>query len=209
MAKATSAADVLRKAREVLRATQRGLADLLGDDPNMRPVGIYNVAVFGRSVTLVLQNLRTIDRKKFDEWYAPYLKVLSSDPLFYRYFNDLRNEILKEGPPDLGYKMYVPHLDGAIMSQLMANPPPGAKGFFLGDRLGGSGWAIELPDGTEEHYYVKLPPELGIQISLHLPNPPTEHLGKPLTDTSIENLSRLYVNYLAELVADAGKQFGS
>jgi hypothetical protein len=72
MAKATSAADVLRKTREMLHATQRGLADLLGDDPTMRPVGIYNVAVFGRSVTLVLQNLRTIDREKFDAWYAPY-----------------------------------------------------------------------------------------------------------------------------------------
>jgi hypothetical protein len=38
MAKATSAADVLRKTQEMLHVTQRGLADLLGDDPNMRPV---------------------------------------------------------------------------------------------------------------------------------------------------------------------------
>jgi len=209
MAKATSAADVLRKARELLRATQRGLADLLGDDPNMRPVGIYNVAVFGRSVTLVLQNFRTIDRKKFDEWYAPYLKVLSTDPLFYRYFNDLRNEILKEGPPDVTSSMYVPYLDGAMMAQLTANPPPGATSFFIGDRLGGSGWEIELPDGTVQKYYVTLPAEFGIQLRLHFPNPPTEHLGKPLTDTSIENLARLYVNYLSEIVADAEEQFGS
>jgi hypothetical protein len=108
MAEAISAVDVLRKTREMLRTAQRGLADLLGDDPNMRPVGIYNVAVFGRSVTLVLQNLRTIDRKKFDGWYAPYLEVLSTDPLFYRYFNDLRNEILKEGPPNVTSSMHIP-----------------------------------------------------------------------------------------------------
>jgi hypothetical protein len=209
MAEAASAADVLRKTREMLRAAQRGLADLLGDEPTMGPIGLYNIAVFGRSVTLVLQNLRTIDRKKFDEWYAPHSKVLSTDPLFYKYFNELRNEILKEGPPDLNIEMYVPLINDEIRDELMANRPPGARGFFIGDRLGGSGWQVVLPDGTEQKYYVKLPPELGIRMSLHLPNPPTEHLRKPLRDTSIENLTRLYVNYLSELVADAEKQFGS
>jgi hypothetical protein len=209
MAEAASAADVLRKTREMLRAAQRGLADLLGDEPTMRPIGIYNIAVFGRSVTLVLQNLRTIDRKKFDEWYATYSKVLSTDPLFYKYFNELRNEILKEGPPDLNIEMYVPLLNDEIRDELMANRPPGARAFFIGDRLGSSGWQVVLPDGTEQKYHVKLPPELGIRISLHLPNPPTEHLQKPLRDTSIESLTRHYVNYLSELVADAEKQFGS
>jgi hypothetical protein len=141
MAEAASAADVLRKTREMLRAAQRGLADLLGDEPTMRPIGIYNIAVFGRSVTLVLQNLRTIDRKKFDEWYAPYSKVLSTDPLFYKYFNELRNEILKEGPPDLSIEMYVPLINDEIRDELMANRPPGAKGSPLGDfaRLSGRG----------------------------------------------------------------------
>jgi hypothetical protein len=135
--------------------------------------------------------------------------VLSTDPLFYKYFNDLRNEILKEGPPDVSSSMYVPYLDGAMMAQFTANPPPGATSFFIGDTLGGSGWEIQLPDGTTQKYYVQLPREWGIQINLRLPNPPTEHLGKPLTDTSIENLSRLYVNYLSELVTDAQKEFGS
>jgi hypothetical protein len=95
------------------------------------------------------------------------------------------------------------------MAQLMANRPPGAKAYFIGDRLGGSGWEIELPDGSVQNYYVKLPPELGIQFSLHLPEPPTEHFGKPLADTSIQNLSRLYVDYLSGLVVDAEKHFGS
>lgn len=52
--------DVLRKAQELLATTQIGLAMLKGPDPRLRPMGIQNVAVFGRSVTLALQNLRTV-----------------------------------------------------------------------------------------------------------------------------------------------------
>jgi hypothetical protein len=192
----------------MLATAQRGLSDLVGADPEQRPMGIYNVAVFGRSVTLVLQNLRTLDRQGFNAWYAPFEAEMAKDPLL-AFFKKLRNEILKEGPPTVGTSMYIEHLDGRNMARLTANPPPGARGFFIGDQLGGSGWEVEMPDGSLAKYYVKLPSDIRIQMSLHLPDPPAEHVGKPVPDTSIETLSRLYVAYLSDLVEQAERHFGS
>jgi len=63
---ADSVHDVLRTARQTLATAQRGLSGLTGTDPTRRVTGIYNVAVFGRAVTLVLQKIRGIDRAAFD-----------------------------------------------------------------------------------------------------------------------------------------------
>jgi hypothetical protein len=96
VAEAKSVEDVLRKARELLTTVELGLNALGGRTATPPATGIHNVAVFGRSVTLVLQNLRTLDREGFNEWYAPYVAQMEVDPLF-AYFNRLRNEILKRG----------------------------------------------------------------------------------------------------------------
>jgi hypothetical protein len=60
---------------------------------------IREVAVCGRSVTFVLQNLRSISRDEFEAWYAPWVAEMQPDPLL-RYFNELRTKFLKEGAPD-------------------------------------------------------------------------------------------------------------
>ena len=44
----------------------------------MHQRGIYTIAVFGRSVTLVLQNMRSVDGG-FDEWCAPYRAAMDVD----------------------------------------------------------------------------------------------------------------------------------
>jgi hypothetical protein len=54
---------------------------------------LLSVAVFGRSVTLVMQALRTHDETAFDEWYAPWEAEMRSDPLVL-YFNRLRVMVL-------------------------------------------------------------------------------------------------------------------
>jgi hypothetical protein len=101
--------------------------------------------------------------------------------------------ILKEGSmPRVGSSMYIEHLDSRELQPLMEHPPPGAHGFFIGDLLGGSGWQIELPDGSVEKYYVALPADLKVTTSLHFDQPPATHAGQPLEDTSIEALSTTY-----------------
>lgn len=201
-----TAADVLSKTAETLATAKQGLADLVGPDPNRRLTGLRNVAVFGRSVTFVLQTMRSVDRKKFDAWYTPVQQEMVNDPLL-KYFGDLRTEILKEGTPNHGAGVFIEFMGPVEMAAMTANPPPGAKAFFLGDNLGGNGWEIELADGTVEKYYVQLPDWIRVQNTLHMPNPPAEHLGQTLIDTSLENLSALFVAYLEKLVADAEAHF--
>jgi hypothetical protein len=65
----------LKNAREMLEMARRGLANATSDDPTERRPGIMNLATFSRSVTFVLQRLRTTD-PDFDEWYAPRIAVL-------------------------------------------------------------------------------------------------------------------------------------
>ena len=54
------------------------------------------------------------------------------------------------------------HLDDSEIAALQRNPPLGARVFFIGDHLGGSGWEVELPDGSTGNYYVQLPESMRI-----------------------------------------------
>ena len=138
----------------------------------------------------------------------PHQEAMRGDPLL-KYFYDLRSEILKEGTLKAAPSMYVEHLViGDLMQPLMEDRPTGATGWFVGDRLGGSGWEVELPDGTTEKYYVALPDTLSISFEFHFENPPTEHKGEPLLDTSVEALAQNYIAYLKGLVNEAGERFG-
>jgi hypothetical protein len=199
--------DVLDKAREMLETARQGLNDLLGEDPTRRMLGIRNVAVFGRSVTFVLQNLRSTNAEAFNRWYAPHQEVMGKDALLV-YFRNLRNEILKEGGPKQTADHYIEHLNTVDLAPLMAQAPPGAKAFFVGDSLGGSGWEVELADGSTEKYYVQLPSAVKMESTLHFPDPPREHLGMLITDTSLQNLARLYIAYLSSLLDEAEAEFG-
>jgi hypothetical protein len=199
---------VLSKARKIFDTARLGLADLEGGDPARRIPGLHNVIVFGRAVTFVLQNLRTVDAGAFDAWYEPRRSEMQTDPLL-RYFHRLRNELEKEGGADTAASVYIKHLDTDDLAPLMANPPPGASGFFIGDVAGGSGWEVPLPDGASAKYYVKLPDTISIQTSMHLSGPPSEHLSKPIEDQSAPGLSRLYLAYIDRLLTDAERRFGS
>jgi hypothetical protein len=182
------------------------LRDLTGEDPARRIPGLYNVVVFGRAITFTVQNLRHIE-DGFDDWYTPRRKQMEDDPLM-KYFSLLRNEIEKEGGASLKTSLHIEYLNTADLAPLMQNPPPGAKNFFIGDNVGGNGWEIELDDGSTEKYYVQLPESARMSAQLHFPDPPTEHRGQQIKDTSVENLARLYVGFLASLVKEAESEFG-
>ena len=91
-------------------------------------------------------------------------------------------------------------MDGSDLQRLRANPPPRTKGFFMGDQLGGSGWEVELPDGTTAKFYVQLPPDLAVTINLHLPH-------NPMSDQPISDLCERYVTELERMVSDAVEYF--
>ncbi len=198
---------ILRKARETLELARRGLRDMDGSDATRRLPGFHNLVVFGRSVTFVLQNLRTVDAEGFDAWYAPWQEEMSQDPLL-RHFKELRNVILKKGPSDVPQRrrMRIEHLDTRDLQPVMSNPPPGAENFFVGDQLGGAGWEVRLPDGSMEKYYVQLPPTVKMRTTFYSPDIPSEHLGQAIRDVSLQGAGRLYIKYLERLVNDAEQQ---
>jgi hypothetical protein len=211
MSEKRSTADILRRAQETLETAEWGLADFTGADPRRRIPGLRNLVVFGRAVTNVLQALRSVvGRDAFDTWYAPVQTEMREDQLL-RFFYELRSEILKEGSTGSTYgAFHIETLNTDDLQPVLQNPPPGAKSFFMGDQLGGNGWIVELPDGTTAKYYIQLPPEIAENVSMthHFANPPSSHKDRPLSDTSINALATLYVEYLRHLVADAREHFG-
>jgi len=203
-AKPPTVADIIARAEQVLKVAEQGLKDLIEGPPERKFAGLMNLIVFGRAVTNVLQNLRSIKRD-FDDWYAHYREEMKNDPLM-RYFYRLRSKILKEGILETSTHVYIRKLRIPEDLIKLGPPPPNAKGFFIGDEHGGSGWKIQLPDGSVEKYYVELPADIA-SVSLHFPDAPEYHLGQKIDDTSIPNLAKLYIRYLRRLIAAAKKRF--
>jgi hypothetical protein len=196
--------DILRDAQVTLATAFVGLSDLMEGPPSRKSSGLRNLIVFGRAFTNVLQNLRSTE-SGFEIWYKKYVDEMESDPLM-RYFYDLRSPILKEGVLETSVVAHVKRLVPSDMARF-GLPPPFARSFFIGDELGGTGWTIELPDGTKAKYYAELPSEIG-SVALHFPNPPDQHLDKKIDDCSVETLSKLYLDYLNRMLEDAIQKFG-
>jgi hypothetical protein len=193
----TEVAVIFERARECLRDAGLGLKDLLGQDPQRRLSGLRNAVVFGRAVTNVLENLRgKVD--DFDAWYKPHSSRLGEDQSFRRIYK-MRSEILKEGATNVGRSIHINSFDTDDM-QRFGQPPPGASGFFMGDERGGSGWLIPLPDGTEEKYYVALPPDIGTTSFVM-------DIGDR-TGVPVGGVLARYLNTLKTLIDEAESTFG-
>lgn len=140
------------RAGSMLRVVLQGLRDMLETDHDRILLGFLGVVVFGRSMTLVMQNLRSHDQKAFDAWYAPWREEMKDDALM-KYFSALRTMVIHHDAPAIGILM------------------------------GGFGQNM-APIGS---------------ITIDGLPPPESHLGQPIDDTSMRNLSRLYVSYLQRM----------
>ena len=196
--------EIIKNAGETLSTVRLGLDLIRTGQPDNRMAGLRNLVVFGRAVTNVLQNLRSTE-PTFDEWYAPFVEEMRSDPLL-KHFYELRTEILKVGSTGTAVSTYISSFSPARDLPKFGPPPPGATSFFIGDRLGGTGWEVRQADGSVEQYYVALPGEIGA-VRVHLASPPRSHLGQVLNDTTIEELSEKYFKYLESLVSSARRKF--
>ena len=199
--------DVLQRTSETLETAKFGLNDFLSHDARRKMPGLRNLIVFGRAVTNVLQNLRTYDRVRFDQWYGPLRSEMDQDPLL-KFVYNLRSEILKEGKIGIGgSSTHISYLNTGDLMRSLPPSPVGATSFFIGDHLGGSGWEVPQPDGSIEKYYVALPEGSGITTRMHFTNPPSRHLGEDLIETSTESIATLYFGYLSNLVVKAYEEF--
>ena len=69
-------ADIIRSAEETLKTAEQGLEDIIKGPPERKLSGLRNLIVFGRAITNILQNLRSIE-PDFDAWYERYRKEIT------------------------------------------------------------------------------------------------------------------------------------
>ena len=92
---------VVTRAGTMLRMVKQGLRDMRETEQDRILLGFLGVVVFGRSMTLVMQNLRSHDREGFNKWYAPWQAEMKADPLM-RYFYELRTTVIHQDAPLIG-----------------------------------------------------------------------------------------------------------
>jgi hypothetical protein len=190
---------IIREAEALLHTSKLGLADLRGDDPSRRRAGFRNAVVFGRMVTLALQNLRG-KHVGFEEWYAPKRKALGDDATFKRIY-EMRTEIEKQATTPMLTAMTL-NFDSSHLARALGTPPPGATGSFAGDDAGGSGWLIQTADGTTEKFYVALPPGM-IELDHKMLNAD----GTIMHDKdTVAELAR-YLDFLGGMIREARQKF--
>ena len=89
---------VATRAGTMLRMVRQGLRDMGERGEDRMLFGFLGVVVFGRSMTLVMQNLKSFDEKAFNEWYTPFQDEMKGDPLLL-YFKDLRTRVIHKNEP--------------------------------------------------------------------------------------------------------------
>jgi hypothetical protein len=200
--------DVLKAAEATLDLAQLGLEDFLrGDRPRRKKAGLINVITFGRSVTFVLQNIRTFEPDAFNRWYEPRQAEMKADPHF-QYLKDLRTQLLHEGVlGQIKASVAIDRVTTEDFEKEMQNPPPGAIGFGAGDEFGAAGWLVRKPDGSLEKFYVEFPTNLRLTAFSQFSQATTQ-LGIAPPDEPIDRLLGEYVGYLTGLVKDAQREFG-
>lgn len=194
----------LKRAQEVLDTAFFGLRALKKSDPENKSAGLRNVLVFGRSVTFVIQNLRSIvGDGKFDLWYEPKREQMRADPLM-KYFVEARNNLEKQGRLDVTTRGMIREFNGQSMAQL-ERPPFAASSFFMGDETGCSGWEMDLGGGEKIKYYISIPQSVGEfqQVFHGLP----ENIPEELRKMSVVELCEIYLVRLQELMDDARREF--
>lgn len=83
--------------------------------------------------------------------------------------------------------------------------PPGAKSFFIGDHLGGSGWEVELSNGEKQKFYVQIPENnsgVKVDITLHLIEAP-----ESIREVPIPELAQYYFDHMKAIYSDAREKF--
>ncbi|WP_299510746.1 hypothetical protein [uncultured Limnohabitans sp.] len=194
---------IIQRVEETLETAKHGLSDLLDPSRTRWRTGLRNLITFGRSVTFVIQNLRGVRDVDFDSWYEPHQTAMKADPLM-RYFVDARNELEKQGKLSVATSTHIKSFSSSDIRKF-GRPPVGAQRFFIGDTLGGTGWEVELADGTTEKYYVDLPASIG-EVKQQFTNFPAAKAPE-LAGKSVEELCTMYIDKLQELVTRAKSHF--
>jgi len=121
------------------------------------------------------------------------------DPLM-AFFTELRNKIEKRG--QTGTSPYT-KIDRFSLDDINRFPKPrNARGFFMGDMTGGSGWVVEVAPGVTEKFYVDLPGDIGTAGLLFRDAP----VSVP-EDADVIKLGARYIAELERIASMANERF--
>lgn len=194
----------IKRAEQVLETAYFGLKILKAGCPSERSAGLRNVLVFGRSVTFVIQNLRSIvGESRFNNWYAPFQDQMRADPLM-RYFVEARNNLEKQGRLDVSVSGVIHNFSSSDLDKL-EKPPFECTSFFMGDQTGGSGWEMDLGNGESIKYYISIPKSIGefYQVFHSMP----DNIPQELRCLSTDELCAIYLDKLSKLLAATKHEF--
>lgn len=194
-----SADQIIAETESLLETARFGLRDMQ-TTAERRSAGFRNAVVFGRTVTLALQNLRSV-RPDFDDWYKSEAQALAADPLM-RFFVSVRNMIEKQARTPLSRTISIGRFSIGSMDDF-GPAPPGATSFVIGDPTGQAGWVIPQPDGSIQMYYVSLP-WLKIETTMIIADTPIE---TGMAHKPAHELVAVYLDRLAALVKRARARF--
>lgn len=150
------AREILKEARECLEAARVGLQEARRGPYHLK-AGVRNVAVFGRMSTFQTNNLKgKIDG--FEAWDKQAKAEFFSNPIA-RAMVEARNSFEKASQNPISS---ITRINSFGTSDLNSMPrPKNAVSFFVGDRIGGSGWMIKMENGDMIPFYIELPPNIG------------------------------------------------
>lgn len=189
-----SAEAVVAQAESIVRAARDAVHQVEHcSRPGQQLAQIRAAVIDIRRVTFVLQTLRS-HTADFDAWYVDVQDTLRADPLM-RYFVELRNEIEKRGLPGAVGELYDLNTGEAVADVACFEDQYGLA------VSGAKRHDVDLPSGV-------LPGAYGLR-SLRLPDPPTVHDGRQLTDFRFATLANLAIDFLeVQAVVPARLRFG-
>ncbi|MDP9191469.1 MAG: hypothetical protein M3P06_07185 [Acidobacteriota bacterium] len=174
----TISATRLREAEALLELVEAGLKQVTEGPDERRVPGVRNVLLFGNAFATAMKAIASKDRL-FASWLDVQKPVDGIE--------ELGRIMMAEPKTRRDYTQ----VQLASAGKAFGPRPANARAFFSGDRLGGSGWEIDLPGGRVEKYYVQLPDELPAGYSF---------TG---TDRNAETLARRRVAQLREMLRHA------
>lgn len=194
---------ILQSTEDTLATAKYGYQDLLSGNRSTKFAGFRNLIVFGRSVTFMLQSLRAaVGNERFDNWYEPQQALMKSD-LVLKYFMKLRDDLEKQGKLPASSSIQLRRIPPDLMNKY--HKPPGTVGIFIIDQMGGSGFEVELLNGSKEKYYVELPSDIA-SVKRHFKEIPAPDDDELKTKT-IEELSSYFISKLDTLLNEARCEF--
>lgn len=194
--------ETIKNIFEALRNLKFSLDGYENNHDHNKIIYLRNFITTARTVTFIIQYLKSdVGKQVFEDWYSPWQEKMKQDEIL-KTFKDLRNEIEKQGKLDTSLSMKIDHLNSNDLQPLLADPPPFSKGFFIGDKIGGSGWEIDYGKGIKDTIYIDLPDTVKIQTDLSVDKLTALNIG----NNTLE-IMNYYYSFLYIIADDARKKF--